>query len=192
MVLSCVADVWAGSMLCWRIKNCVSDLWQVCLYLVNICLGMWFFWRGERVDKMNFQFFKKNNLNLLLQDIIYLENMLLIIKGLVLSVTSRGSLESPHPVFRAVWFVRQTTPVFLPGKSHKQRSLVGWSPWVHKESSMTERLTLSLSEELFGDEKLSLKSWGHDFNVTRSQAFRRYSGDIWWWGEWHDNCVFSR
>ena len=26
-------------------------------YLVNIVLGMWFFWRGERVDKMNFQFF---------------------------------------------------------------------------------------------------------------------------------------
>ena len=138
MVLSCVADVWPGSMLCWRINNCISDLWQVRLYLVNIVLGMWFFRRGERVDKMNFFFFFKTNL--LLQDIIYLENILLIIKGLVLSVTSRGSLEAPYPVFRAVWFVRQTTPVFLPGKSHERRSLVGCSPWGHKESSMTERL----------------------------------------------------
>ena len=25
----------------------------------------------------------------------------------------------------------QPTPVLLPGKSHGQRSLVGWSPWGH-------------------------------------------------------------
>ena len=30
------------------------------------------------------------------------------------------------------------TPVFLFGKSHGQRSLVGYSPWGHKESEMTE------------------------------------------------------
>ena len=30
------------------------------------------------------------------------------------------------------------TPVFLPGKPHGQRSLVGYSPWDHKESDMTE------------------------------------------------------
>ena len=28
----------------------------------------------------------------------------------------------------------------LPGKSHGQRSLVGYSPWGRKESDMTERL----------------------------------------------------
>ena len=33
-----------------------------------------------------------------------------------------------------------TTPVFLPGKSHGQRSLVGYSPWGHKELDTTERL----------------------------------------------------
>ena len=33
---------------------------------------------------------------------------------------------------------RQPTPVFLPGESHGQRSLVGYSPWGHKESDMTE------------------------------------------------------
>ena len=30
------------------------------------------------------------------------------------------------------------TPVFLPGESHRQRSLVGYRPWGHKESDMTE------------------------------------------------------
>ena len=32
----------------------------------------------------------------------------------------------------------QPTPVFLPGKCHGQRSLVGYSPWGLKESDMTE------------------------------------------------------
>ena len=35
------------------------------------------------------------------------------------------------------------TPVFLAGEFHGQRSLVGYHPWGHKESDMTERLTLS-------------------------------------------------
>ena len=30
------------------------------------------------------------------------------------------------------------TPVFLPGESHGQRSLAGYSPWGHNESHMTE------------------------------------------------------
>ena len=34
----------------------------------------------------------------------------------------------------------QPTPVFLPGESHGQRSLVGYSPQGRKESDMTERL----------------------------------------------------
>ena len=32
----------------------------------------------------------------------------------------------------------QPTPVFLLGESHAQRSLVGYGPWGHKESDMTE------------------------------------------------------
>ena len=34
------------------------------------------------------------------------------------------------------------TPVFLPGESHGQRNLVGYSPWGHKESDTIEWLTL--------------------------------------------------
>ena len=32
------------------------------------------------------------------------------------------------------------TPVFLPGGSHGQRSLVGYSPWGRKESDMIEHV----------------------------------------------------
>ena len=38
----------------------------------------------------------------------------------------------------------QSTPVLLPGKSHGQRSLVGYSPWGRKESDTTERLHFTL------------------------------------------------
>ena len=38
----------------------------------------------------------------------------------------------------------QPTPVFLPGKSHGQRSLTGYSPWACKESDVTERTHTSL------------------------------------------------
>ena len=34
----------------------------------------------------------------------------------------------------------QPAPIFLPGKFHGRRSLVGYSPWGRKESDMTERL----------------------------------------------------
>ena len=40
----------------------------------------------------------------------------------------------------------QPTPILLPGKSHGWRSLVGYSPWGHKESDTTEDFTFFLSE----------------------------------------------
>ena len=40
-------------------------------------------------------------------------------------------------IWRRKW---QSTPVLLPGKSHGQRSLVGYSPWDRKELDTTERL----------------------------------------------------
>ena len=42
-----------------------------------------------------------------------------------------------------------STPVFLPGDFHGQRSLVGYSPWGHKEPDMTEQLTLALFSSYF-------------------------------------------
>jgi len=45
----------------------------------------------------------------------------------------------------------QPTPVFLPGKSHGQRSLVGCSPWGYKELDMTERLHFHFSLSCIGE-----------------------------------------
>ena len=42
--------------------------------------------------------------------------------------------------WRRAW---QTTPVFLPGEPHGQRSRAGYSPWVLKESDMTEHSSTS-------------------------------------------------
>ena len=39
----------------------------------------------------------------------------------------------------------QPTPIFLSRKFQEQRSLVGYSPWAHKESDMTEKLSTSVS-----------------------------------------------
>ena len=47
--------------------------------------------------------------------------------------TQVGSLGQEDP-WRREW---QPTPVFLPREFHGQRSLVGYSPWGHKESDMT-------------------------------------------------------
>ena len=41
-----------------------------------------------------------------------------------------------------------TTPVFLPGKSHGQKSLVNYSPQGHKELDTTEQLNLDALKQL--------------------------------------------
>ena len=43
--------------------------------------------------------------------------------------------------WRSKWL---PTPVFLPGKFHKQRSLAGYNPWVHQESDTTEHAKVIL------------------------------------------------
>ena len=52
------------------------------------------------------------------------------------------------------------TPVCLPGESHGQRSLEGYSPGGCKESEMTERLTLSLSRDTRSEQVIS--EWRSD------------------------------
>ena len=46
-----------------------------------------------------------------------------------------------HPWVRTIPWRRkwQPTPVLLPGKCRGRRSLVGYSPWGHKESDLTEQ-----------------------------------------------------
>ena len=50
----------------------------------------------------------------------------------------------PSPVGKINWR-REWLPtlVFLPGEFHGQRSLAGYSSWGHKESDMTEQLSLT-------------------------------------------------
>ena len=63
----------------------------------------------------------------------------------------------------------QPTPVFLPGESHGQRSLAGYSPWDHKESDTTERLSMHaiyikaqmVPEAANGALKTASESFGH-------------------------------
>ena len=60
------------------------------------------------------------------------------------SACNAGDLGSTPWLGRFPWRrVQLLTPVFLPGESHGQSSQVGYSPWCHKESDTTERLSLS-------------------------------------------------
>ena len=42
--------------------------------------------------------------------------------------------------WRRTW---QSTPVFLPGESHRQRNLVSYSPWGCKELDTAEQLSIA-------------------------------------------------
>ena len=70
-----------------------------------------------------------------------------------------GSVVKNPPAMRETWVWTlgqedpwrrkwQPTPVFLSGKSHGRRSLVGYSPWGCKESDMPEQLTLNDQDSL--------------------------------------------
>ena len=60
----------------------------------------------------------------------------------------------------------QPTPVFFPGESHGQRSLVGYSPQGHKESDTSEDdLTGTLS--ILGASKL-LNAWNTSSTINRN------------------------
>ena len=72
---------------------------------------------------------------------------------------SMGSLRVGHDwatslsLFTLMHWSRQwhPTPVLLPGKSHGQRSLVGYSPWSCEESDTTEQLHFHFSLSCIGE-----------------------------------------
>ena len=53
----------------------------------------------------------------------------------------------------------QPTPVFLPGKFHGQRTLVGYSPWGRKELDMTDWLNMHTHLHLWIDWWMDLETW---------------------------------
>ena len=61
--------------------------------------------------------------------------MALAIKNLPANAGGVGSVRVGKIPWRREW---QPTPVFLPEEFHGQRSLVGYSPWGHRESDTTE------------------------------------------------------
>ena len=73
--------------------------------------------------------------------------------SVVLRVSSQWKNKNIHPI-GVYWEVReilwcrkwQPTPVFLPGESHGQRSLMGYSSWGHKETDTTEQLSTHTQE----------------------------------------------
>ena len=83
-----------------------------------------------------------------------------------------GSGRSPC---RRQW---QPTPVFLAGKSHGERSLVGYSPWDCKESDMTAWLSAqtSVKMKVSGNERSRLlygleNYWSWQLVSTFSRSF---------------------
>ena len=53
----------------------------------------------------------------------------------------------------------QPTPVFLPGESHGQRSLVGYSPWGRKSQTWLSDYTATTTKETFDKSKCVHSSW---------------------------------
>ena len=54
--------------------------------------------------------------------------------------------------WRRAW---QPTPVYLPGESHGQRSLEGYSPWGHKESDISSEIACTHAQYSWGDVKVA-------------------------------------
>ena len=74
-------------------------------------------------------------------------------KSLVAQMVKNLTAMHETQVWSLVWddtWIREwlPAPVFLPGESHRQRSLAGYSPWHGKVSDMTDQLALSLSPQL--------------------------------------------
>ena len=58
----------------------------------------------------------------------------------------------------------QPTPVFLPGKSHGQRSLAGLSPWGHIVSDMSEQLSKHIHTH--NSKELNINFLCQNINIT--------------------------
>ena len=74
--------------------------------------------------------------------------------------------------WRNAW---QATPVFLPGESYGQRSLVGFSPWDRKESDTTKAISMQfISVQLLSCVRLFVTPWTAacqaSLSITNSQS----------------------
>ena len=70
----------------------------------------------------------------------------------------------------------QPTPVFLPGESQRQGSLVGCHLWGHTESDMTEVTWQQL-------ENLTMGTWRKTFNPAATSLYSIHYFPIRFWGK---------
>ena len=76
----------------------------------------------------------------------------------------------------------QPTPVFLPGKFHGQRSLLGYSPWGCRESDTTEQLSTHHACSLSAVLKAEL------FTPQDAMLINSSRPHVWRWGHWEVIC----
>ena len=81
-----------------------------------------------------------------------------------------------------------TTPVFLPEKSHGQRSLVGYSPWncrVGHDWAHTQELGLFTTVCSIERTRKDILKCSHVLNVVSFKHTQKQRG-------WHDDCLSPR
>ena len=84
----------------------------------------------------------------------------------------------------------QPTPVFLPGKFHGQKNLVGYSPWDHKELDTTEHThphtyphTQRPTANIDSGERIKGLQWGSEkirFVLKRRSHAEALRALLWW------------
>ena len=91
----------------------------------------------------------------------------------------------------------QLTPTFLPGESHGQRGLVGYSSWGRKESDTTEWLsshTFWLAEAKRENNKItgiSHRFWGKVERLYLDLISHKICWNWWFWGSWKQLFILS-
>ena len=75
-----------------------------------------------------------------------------------------------------------TTPVFLPGKFHRQRSLEGYSLWGLRELDMTEQLSMHDEILMSATSHLYIKDEGIESHINKIGTTRDKSS--WWTGRY--------
>ena len=84
-----------------------------------------------------------------------------LVAQMVESACNAGDLSSDPWVGKITWRREWlSTPVFLLGESHGQKSLVGYSPWIRKESDTTE-VTEYAQEIIYINTLVWSRSWTH-------------------------------
>ena len=73
-------------------------------------------------------------------------------------------------------------PVFLPGESHGQRSLTGYSPWGHKESDKTQIYSQKKNLIIFNNY--------HLFNFCQEFLNKRYK-ELFWSSDWESPALIE-